>query len=161
MTGFRRLETQRPTKAGAQAVLAAQATSPKTPLLAVDCVVVHRGSVLLVERKNPPLGLALPGGFVDVGETLLQAACRELREETGVSFAALPQVVGVRDHPTRDPRQHVVSIVFFGHPQDPRPTAGDDATAANWYGSWFEEELVFDHMDILLNAQQLIYGSTK
>ena len=82
---------------------------PKTPLLTADCVVVDRDrGVLMVRRKNPPYKgyLALPGGFVEIGETVEQAARRELAEETGMEATNL-SLVGVYSKPGRDPRGHI------------------------------------------------------
>lgn len=87
---------------------------PKTPLLTVDCVVLNpRGEVLLIERKNEPFRghFALPGGFVDIGETVEDACRRELMEETGVKAGKLT-LVGVYSDPNRDPRGHTASVVF-------------------------------------------------
>src|SRR5690606_39615632 len=87
---------------------------PKTPLLSTDCVVFNpRGEVLLIKRKNPPFQgqFALPGGFVDVGETVEDACRRELMEETGVRAGRLT-LVGVYSDPKRDPRGHTASVVF-------------------------------------------------
>ncbi len=103
--------------------------APCTPLLAVDVVVelVHRPGVpvVLIERRNPPSGWALPGGFVDVGETVEAAAVREMREEIslGVELTAL---LGVYSDPGRDPRGHTVSVVYVGRAQG-EPVAADDA----------------------------------
>ena len=87
---------------------------PKTPLLTVDCVVFDAmGRVLMIRRKNPPFqgALALPGGFVDVGETVEAAAKRELEEETGVKAGKIT-LVGVYSKPDRDPRGHTCTVAF-------------------------------------------------
>ncbi len=107
--------------------------------------------IVLVERKNPPLGLALPGGFVEVGETVEQAILRELREEIGLS-CEIKRLVGVYSEPGRDPRFHVVSVVFLLDAYD-LPKAGDDAKRAFVFP--IEEipfeKLVFDHAKILMD----------
>src|SRR5919106_428549 len=106
---------------------------PKTPLLAADCVVFDtRGRVLLVRRKFPPFQgrYALPGGFVEVGERVEDAARRELEEETGVKAGRL-QLVGVYSDPKRDPRGHTCSVVFVTQIRSVKALAGDDAEAAD------------------------------
>lgn len=119
---------------------------PQTPLLTVD-VLVHlpgRGMVL-VERKNPPLGWALPGGFVDVGESCEAAAVREMREETGLDVE-LTALLGVYSDPGRDPRGHTASVVYLAQALDPsRLLAGDDAANAAVFPLDALPPLVFDH----------------
>jgi 8-oxo-dGTP diphosphatase len=136
---------------------------PKTPLLAADCVVFDaKGSVLLVRRKYPPFQghYALPGGFVEIGETVEEACRRELAEETGVTAGAL-RLVGVYSDPKRDPRGHACSVVFLAsvtraEPQA-EPKAGDDAAAAEWVADWSHVELAFDHAKILADAVRLAH----
>ena len=101
---------------------------PVTPLLAADCIIRLDGRIdriLLIERANPPYGLALPGGFVDLGESVEAAALREAREETGLELR-LCLLLGVCSARGRDPRGSTASAVYVadatGH-----PTAGDDA----------------------------------
>src|SRR5690606_7419628 len=89
---------------------------PQTPALTTDCVVFDEsGRVLLIRRKFPPFegGFALPGGFVDVGETVEDACRRELKEETGLEAGDLT-LIGVYSDPTRDPRGHTCSVAFIG-----------------------------------------------
>lgn len=127
---------------------------PITPLLTVDCVAFdRRGRVLLIRRGRPPFTgqYALPGGFVDVGETVEAACRRELEEETGVKARDLVPV-GVYSDPRRDPRGHTVSIVFATVLSRTRPKAGDDAAAAAWVAGWRKETLAFDHDAILRDA---------
>ena len=104
--------------------------------------------IVLIHRKNAPIAWALPGGFVDYGETLEQAAAREAREETGLEIKAIEQFHAYSD-PRRDPRQHTISTVFTAKVQG-NPRAGDDAEKAGVFG---EENLplplAFDHEQIL------------
>jgi 8-oxo-dGTP diphosphatase len=130
---------------------------PVTPLLTVDCVVFNPlGEVLLIERKNPPFQgeFALPGGFVDVGETVEDACRRELMEETGVTAGELT-LVGVYSDPNRDPRGHTASVVFMTRVQSSKVQAGDDAAAAQWVDDWRRLPLAFDHDKILSDAARM------
>jgi len=97
----------------------------RKPGLAVDCIILIDGKVLLIHRRNPPHGWALPGGFVEYGETVEDAVRREMKEETGLDLADLRQF-RVYSDPARDPRGHVVSVVFAARGIG-KPEAGDDA----------------------------------
>jgi len=130
---------------------------PKTPLLTVDCVVLNpRGEVLLIERKNEPFRghFALPGGFVDIGETVEDACRRELMEETGVKAGKLT-LVGVYSDPNRDPRGHTASVVFLTRVRTNKIEAGDDAASAQWVADWRKLPLAFDHAKILADAMRM------
>jgi 8-oxo-dGTP diphosphatase len=130
---------------------------PKTPLLATDCVVLDpKDRVLLIRRGNPPFkgGYALPGGFVDVGETVEDACRRELMEETGVKAGRLT-LVGVYSDPRRDPRFHTVATVFLTRVRNAKAKAGDDAAAVEWVARWQSLPLAFDHALILRDALRL------
>jgi 8-oxo-dGTP diphosphatase len=130
---------------------------PRTPLLAADCVVFDaRGRVLLIRRKFAPFRgrYALPGGFVEIGETVEDAARRELEEETGVGAGRL-RMVGVYSDPKRDPRGHTCSVVFLASAPRAKPRAGDDAAAAEWVEDWTKVDLAFDHAKILADARKM------
>lgn len=120
----------------------------KNPLPAVDIIIELKDGIVLIERKNPPLGWAIPGGFVDIGETLEQAAMREALEETSLKVYLKTQLHAYSD-PKRDPRRHTISVVFVAEATG-RPHARDDAKDA---GIFIEEtlpqNLVFDHAKIL------------
>jgi len=124
-----------------------RAIKPLNPLLTVDIIIDTGDGIVLVERKNPPLGWALPGGFVDYGETLEQAARREALEETGLEVRLTGQFHTYSD-PARDPRHHTVSTVFLATAQG-RPVAGDDAGQARIFRPDSLPDLVFDHARIL------------
>lgn len=131
---------------------------PVTPLLAVDCVAVDpQGRFLLIRRGHPPfLGAwALPGGFVDVGESVEDACRRELLEETGIKAGKLT-LIGVYSDPARDPRGHSVAVAFLTRIRAAAPKAGDDAAAAEWVEGWRRAKLAFDHKDILRDAAKLM-----
>ena len=129
---------------------------PKTPLLTTDCVAVDaRGRVLLVRRGKPPFKgkHALPGGFVEIGETVEDACRRELMEETGIKAGRL-QLLGVYSDPKRDPRGHTCAVVFLTRIARATPKAGDDAAAAEWVENWSKLDLAFDHARILKDAKR-------
>jgi 8-oxo-dGTP diphosphatase len=126
----------------------------RNPSLAVDCVVFDAGGrLLLIRRKNPPFQgqYALPGGYVDYGESTEHAAARELAEETGLAAAAVT-LVGVYSDPHRDPRGHVVSIAYRIDTASHDPCAGDDAAAAAFVANWEDLDLAFDHRSIVADA---------
>lgn len=131
----------------------ASAEARKKPSLTVD-VVIRRadGSVVLVKRKNPPFQgfYALPGGFVEYGETVETAAVREAKEETGLDVKIL-RLIGVYSDPQRDPRGHVVSIVYLAEEEGGTMTASSDAQEVKAFKK-IPEELAFDHRKILKNA---------
>ncbi|WP_137391743.1 NUDIX domain-containing protein [Rhodoligotrophos defluvii] len=133
---------------------------PETPLLTTDCIAVDdAGRIVLIRRKNPPFqgAYALPGGFVDVGETVEQACRRELEEETGLIARDL-RLVGVYSSPDRDPRFHTASVVFLTHIGTQMPQAGDDAAEAELVENWDSIEFAFDHGQIMRDARRLLKG---
>lgn len=128
------------------APLAAQ----RNPLPTVDVIIACPGrGIALVKRRFPPLGWALPGGFVDYGETIEHAARREANEETGLD-ATLGDLVGVYSDPSRDERAHTISVVYAarcGNPDAIR--GGDDAAEARFFPLDALPELAFDHAAIV------------
>lgn len=122
-----------------------------TPAVAVDVVIelldVPGRPIVLIERRHPPPGWALPGGFVDVGETVEAAARREMREETGLEVV-LTRLLGVYSDPARDPRGHTVGIVYVGEAHG-TPVAGDDAGRVRAVAPDAPPPLAFDHARIL------------
>jgi len=119
------------------------------PLLTVDIIIeLAGGGVVLIERKNAPHGWALPGGFVDYGESLETAAIREAKEETCLDVCLVEQFYTYSD-PDRDPRHHTVSTVFIAS-SDGVPKGADDAKTAHAFGeSQLPTPIVFDHARIL------------
>ncbi len=106
------------------------------------------GGVVLIRRRNPPFGWAIPGGFVDYGETLEAAAVREAREETGLEVSLVRQFHAYSD-PSRDPRKHTISMVFIARARGV-PVGADDATEARVFPvDALPEPMAFDHGDIL------------
>ena len=126
-------------------------TRPVTPLLAVDIVIEltdrPERPVVLIRRRNPPPGWALPGGFVDVGETVAEAAVREAGEETSLAVSGL-RLLGVYSDPDRDPRGHTASVVFVGFAHG-TPRGRDDAIEARVFDIDDLPPLAFDHDRIL------------
>jgi len=120
----------------------------KNPFPTVDIIIRIAGKIVLVERRNPPHGWALPGGFVDYGESLEQAAAREALEETGLTVKNLRQFRAY-SAPDRDPRFHTVSMVFIADAEGD-PQGGDDALKARVFSpEALPAPLCFDHAEIL------------
>jgi len=129
--------------------------SIKTPFVAVDGIVMLHDrdekfkGIILIERKNPPLGIALPGGFVDIGESCENALVREMKEEISLDVEII-ELLGVYSDPKRDPRFHTVSAVYICKAYG-EPKAADDAKK---YFVYLPDEipvkkLVFDHAKII------------
>ncbi|MCF6206123.1 MAG: NUDIX hydrolase [Sulfurovum sp.] len=128
--------------------------TPKTPYLTTDGIIeLYDGDrfkgIVLIERKNPPLGLALPGGFVDVGERVEDALVREMKEETTLDVQIV-RLLGVYSDPKRDPRFHTASVVYVARAEG-EPRGADDAKEAKVYAleAIPFNKLVFDHATIL------------
>ncbi|HOI69624.1 MAG: NUDIX hydrolase [Methanothrix sp.] len=117
----------------------------ETPLLAADALVLYGDGIVLIRRENPPYQgfYALPGGFVEVGETVEEAVRREAREETGLDIVPI-KLVGVYSKPDRDPRGHVVSISYLAWGRG-ELSAGSDARSAEIFALEELPPLAFDH----------------
>ncbi|MCX7821839.1 MAG: NUDIX hydrolase [Syntrophobacterales bacterium] len=130
----------------------------KNPFPTVDVIIeVGDDSIVLIERKNPPHGWALPGGFVDYGESLEEAASREVLEETGLFVKNLKQFRAYSD-PSRDPRHHTITVVFIAEVDSEKgmlsPKASDDAkNCAIFRLDKLPQGLAFDHERILKDYQ--------
>lgn len=130
---------------------------PITPLLAADAIIElldYPGRpFVLIERVYPPYGWAIPGGFVDVGESLEHAAIREAKEETSLNVE-LTSLLGIYSNPQRDPRNHTVTAVYIAQAHG-TPIAADDAKT---YGLFsfdnLPKQLAFDHAQVLEDYQQ-------
>ena len=132
---------------------------PTRGRVVIDGVLVEDGSVLLVRRRNPPFAgaYALPGGFVDYGETVEAAAAREVQEETGLAVA-VDRLVGVYSDPARDPRGHTVSVTFLVRRRGGTLLGADDADEARFFPLDALPALAFDHARILADARALLQG---
>lgn len=132
----------------------------ESPAPTVDVVIMVAGDrVVLVRRRNPPRGWALPGGFVDQGEPLAAAAAREAREETGLTVEMVEQFHAYSD-PRRDPRRHTISTVFLGRAAG-EPRGGDDAAEARAFPWTALPDLVFDHAEILGDVRRYLLTGAR
>lgn len=126
---------------------------PQTPSLTVDTIILFKNRLVLVKRKNPPYQgkFALPGGFVEIGESTEKAAAREVFEETGLSVELI-KLAGVYSDPHRDPRGHTVSVCYlakgFGELK-----SGSDAESVDLFELDSIPELAFDHNKIINDAK--------
>jgi len=134
--------------------------SKKHPLLAVDIIALYKNKIVLVERKNYPKGLALPGGFVNYSETVEQAAKRELFEETNLRIKNLEQF-HVYSSPKRDPRWHIVSVVLYGNAYG-KLKAKSDAIGIKLIDPFGRiPKLCFDHQKILKDFLKKVLLSSQ
>jgi 8-oxo-dGTP diphosphatase len=130
---------------------------PTTPLIAADAIIelIDRPGrpIVLIERKHPPFGHAIPGGFVDVGETVEAAAVREAAEETGLQVR-LTALLGLYSDPARDPRGHTVTAVYVAEATG-EPRAMDDARALGVFAlEQLPSPLAFDHAQVLADYRR-------
>lgn len=130
----------------------------RNPLPTVDIIIeLAGGGVVLIERKNIPHGWALPGGFVDYGESLEAAAVREAKEETSLEVQLIEQFY-TYSHPSRDPRKHTISTVYIATAQG-IPQGADDAKRAKIFTKGqLPNPIVFDHPRIL--SDYFVYKAT-
>lgn len=123
--------------------------------LTVDCIIDIEGKIVLIKRENPPFGWAIPGGFVDEGETVEVAVRREMKEETNLGLENLKQF-HVYSDPARDPRGHTVSVVFTAVGVG-EPKAQDDAKEIGLFTEdTLPDDIAFDHRKILTDYFQRI-----
>lgn len=120
----------------------------RNPVPTVDIIIEYEGGVVLIKRKNTPYGWAIPGGFIDYGESLEEAAVREAGEETGLRVELLRQFHTYSD-PRRDPRQHTISTVFIAKGSGVLRAADDAAEAGVFAEGGLPAEMAFDHREIL------------
>lgn len=128
----------------------------KTPLLAVDCIIEYGNKIILIKRENEPKGLALPGGFVDIGESTEDAIKREITEETNLELTDI-ELFNVYSKPNRDPRDHIVSVTYIAKAKG-ELKVGDDAKKVilKDINEIETSELVFDHNKILHDYKNYI-----
>jgi len=132
----------------------------RNPLPTVDIIIELKDGIVLIERKNPPHGWAIPGGFLDWGESVEACAVREAREETGLTVR-LTELFYVYSDPARDPRHHTVTPVFLASAGG-RPVAADDAKHAGVFTAGnLPTPLAFDHGQILEDFFRYRSGEAK
>jgi len=147
----------------AQGLKVAAEHETQSPRVATDCIIIDEaGNLVLVRRRNEPFKgrYALPGGFVDAGETVEDACRREVKEETNLEIHDM-RLVGVYSQPGRDPRGHVVSVVFRARADLAQLKAGDDAAQVEVMENWRDRSLAFDHRQMIedsLKAPELKGG---
>lgn len=135
-------------------------TKYRNPLVTVDIIIEIMGSIVLIKRANPPYGWALPGGFVEYGESLETAAIREAKEETSLDVT-LQEQFHTYSEPDRDPRHHAVSTVFIASAKG-TPRAADDAKQAGLFTKdTLPGPIVFDHKRIIRDYFQHKQGVLK
>lgn len=132
----------------------------RNPFITVDVIIEIHDSIVLIQRANPPYGWALPGGFVDYGESLESSAIREAKEETSLEVT-LEEQFHTYSNPDRDPRHHTVTTVFIGKAIG-TPKAADDATRVGVFTEKdLPETIVFDHRKIIGDYFRYRKGTSK
>lgn len=128
---------------------------PVCPPIAADVIIEVGDKIVLIERRNIPFGWAIPGGFVEIGECVEDAAVREAREETSLRVE-LRALLGIYSRPDRDPRGHTISAVYIGRASG-EPRADDDAKGAGLFAAdALPSPLAFDHAQILADYLRFI-----
>ena len=127
---------------------------PIQPRISVDIIIKYKSGIVLIKRKNPPLGWAIPGGFVEYGESLEHAAIREAKEETNLDVRLLKQLHAYSD-PERDPRGHTISVVFLADGNGVLKS-GDDAEHAEVFQTDNLPDMVFDHSKIISDSMPFL-----
>jgi 8-oxo-dGTP diphosphatase len=144
-------------------------TKHSNPTPTVDVILQRDSNVLMIRRKNDPFKdcLALPGGFVNEGETIEEAMKREALEETSLEVEPV-EILGAYSDPKRDPRKHIVTVVFVGIIVGGNSKPGDDAASIEWVkiADILRQQIAFDHAQILRDYSQWknsggTYWSTK
>lgn len=134
--------------------------SIKTPLLTVDIIIRYGKGIVLIERKNPPYGWALPGGFVEIGESLENAAIREAQEETSLDVKIVEQFHAYSD-PGRDPRFHTVTIVFIADGKGILKGRDDARRAEIFLQEALPSQIAFDHGLILADYFKYMHSGNR
>jgi len=133
---------------------------PRNPFLTVDILIEIDGRIVLIERKNQPHGWAIPGGFVDYGESLESAARREAKEETSLDVTLIEQFHSYSD-PMRDPRFHTVSVVFIAKGRGILKADDDAKNAGTFTKEDLPSNIVFDHRKIIDHYFEYQQGINK
>lgn len=120
----------------------------RNPLPTVDIIIEYGGGIVLIDRTNPPFGWAIPGGFVDYGESLEKAAVREAREETSLDVELLRQF-HTYSAPERDPRHHTITTVYIAKGKGSLKAADDAKEAGVFTREKLPENFAFDHRQVL------------
>ena len=129
----------------------------QNPIPTVDIIIeVESKGIVLIKRKNPPYGWAIPGGFVDYGESLEEAAIREAKEETNLAVKLIRQF-HTYSNPQRDPRHHSISTVYIAKAKGKLKAKDDAVEIGTFVESNLPEEIAFDHRSILKDYFKRVY----
>ncbi len=132
----------------------------RNPLVTVDVIIEINANIVLIERKNPPFGWALPGGFVDYGESLEASSIREAKEETSLDIRLVEQFHSYSD-PNRDPRHHTVTTVFIAKANGTPKSADDAKNIGVFTQKNLPTPIAFDHAKIISDYFQYKNGILK